>query len=148
MGGLHLPGPRVGAGQGRPSTKSRSQGCEEVLRQGVVPRDQAQDVRNAPGHRDGNQKWRSHGHMSTHICPSCPCPGPCIYSLNNNEAIYLFHLERDLVPVTSLECSLAFLPPAPPGTCVPRLSSLGCVCGVSPREHRCLCLGPLAYSVQ
>lgn len=65
-----------------------------------------------------NPKWTFRGLRSQRQPPLPAPPDPVFILLTIRKAIYLFHLERDLVVVTSLERSLAFLPPAaPPHAC-------------------------------
>lgn len=98
------------------------------------------------GHRGRPRNWAVRRHTSTQHLSWLPVPpSPVFILLTITKAIYLFHLERDLVLVTSLECPVAFIPPAPPQhvclTCRPRCV----VSGVSAPGHRCLCL---TYSFQ
>lgn len=67
------------------------------------------------------------GHTRLSFSPAAGAPDPVFILLTVTEAVYLFHLERDLAPVTSPEGALAFLPPATPGLPVPRLPSPGCL---------------------
>lgn len=118
MAAPQLPG---GAAAPRTDTRGATRCWDEEPGLG----DEAQDVRNAA---------RS---------PRPAAPSPVFILLTITKAIYLFHLERDLVPVTSPECSVASASPA--HVCLTRPP--WAVSGVSPRGHSCLCVGPLTHSV-
>lgn len=94
-----------------------------MLRQGSCL-DQAQGVRNTGLRQPPGGPAPGHGLSAS---PVACAPGPCIYSLNNNEAIYLFHLERGRLGPRAggLSCSS---PPAAPGLCCPRPRRAAVVC--------------------
>ena len=104
------------------------------------------------GHRGRNQTWTFPRHVSTQHQSWLSVPlYPVFILLTITKAIYLFHLER--TPCSghlSLECSVAFLPPAPPwGVCAsPGLFAGSCLSCVPTWAQGCLCLGPLTYSFQ
>lgn len=77
--------------------------------------DAAQDVRNTPWTpRQTPELGRPQAHEHPASVLAASAPSPVFILLTITKAIYLFHLERDLVLVTSLECSVAFIPPATP----------------------------------
>lgn len=118
-------GSHGGACKRRPGTESRPRGakrCSDRARAG----EQAQDVRNTPGRGSTGGTGRPRAHRLS-LSPAARAPDPVFILLTVTEAIYLFHLERDLAPVTSPEGALAFLPPATPGLRVPRVPSPGCL---------------------
>lgn len=124
-GSLHLPGPGVGPARGAPAPRA-DPGVLRGAQTGLVPgpssgRQKHAGTRQQPG---GTARPRA---QRLSVRPAAGAPDPVFILLTITKAIYLFHLERDLAPVTSLEGSLAFLPPATPGMCVPCLPSPGCL---------------------
>lgn len=82
---------------------------------GSASGDEAQDVRDTPWPPRQNpepDRPQAHEHPASVLAASAP--SPVFILLTITEAIYLFHLESDLVVVTPLECSVAFAPPATP----------------------------------
>lgn len=113
-----------GACKRRPGTESRPRGAKRGSDRARAG-DQAQDVRNTPGRGSSQEGPAAHGHTRLSFGPAAGARNPVFILLTVTEAIYLFHLERDLAPVASPEGALAFLPPATPGLRVPRLPSPG-----------------------
>lgn len=125
-----MPGTALGVAwaastcQRRPGPESRPRGaqrCSDRARAGH----QAQDVRNTPGCGGGSQEGPPAPGTEARHQSRGRCPGPCIYSLTNNESHLFIPCRGGPGSGHLLEGSLAFLPPAPPGMRVPRLSSSG-----------------------
>lgn len=147
----HLPGPM--APRADPGGAKRCLDEGRCPPSGAAAPDEAQDVRSSPWpprQKPNRDLPQAREHPALVLAVGAPVP--CIYSfITITKAIYLFHLER--TPCSghlSLECSVAFLPPAPPwDVCAsPGLFAGSCLSCVPTWAQGCLCLGPLTYSFQ